>query len=94
MEEKKILQAGDLSRSDLPRLVGECVEKLRKDVNAGGLSNVEIEARLGHFNRITKGFVSGVSRRYFEEMKATLVKAYNSRAQSNRNCRYFDHEES
>ena len=54
MEEKKILQAGDLSRSDLPRLVGEYVEKLRKDVNSGGLSNVEIEARLGHFNRITK----------------------------------------
>ena len=72
-----------IPRSDLPRLVGECVEKLRKDVNAGGLSNVEIEARLGHFNRITKGFVSGVSRRYFEGMKATLVKAYNSRAQSN-----------
>ena len=32
-----------------------------------------------------------MSRRYLKD-RATLVKTYNSRAQSNRNCRYFDHQ--
>jgi hypothetical protein len=73
------MEPGDLLKSELPHHINETVEKLRKNSSAGGLSNVEIEGRLGHFNKKTKEFVPGVSERYFNEMKMALLNAYNAR---------------
>ena len=77
------MDPSDLLKSEIPEYITQYIDQLRRDSNAGGLSNVEIEGRLGYFNKATKRFIPGVSERYYNEMKAALLKAYNTRTQTN-----------
>ncbi len=77
------MEPSDLLKSEIPEYITQYIDQLRRDSNAGGLSNVEIEGRLGYFNKATKRFIPGVSERYYNEMKAALLKAYNTRTRTN-----------
>ena len=85
MESDKLLESSELHKSSILEALEKNIERLKKNTSAGGLENVEVEARLGTF--VDGTFISGVSKRYYDEMRHFLLTFYRSRS-SNAKCTF------
>jgi hypothetical protein len=72
--------------SALPSSVETAIDTLKHNKQEGGLDNVEVEARLGKYVG-GQTFVSGVSARYFREMRNFLLDFYSARG-NNARCNF------